>query len=110
MQTKMTKQISEMKVSIQTSIEQKMNITQQKTFASAVEGTNNANFHTDNVRNNLIKIMMNTKNEKLEEENERKSRENNIIIHGKIKTSAEQDTQFLNDLFVQLSIGSIKAK
>ena len=110
MQTKMTKQISEMKVSIQTSIEQKMNITQQKTFASAVEGTNNANSHRDKVRNNFREIMMNTKNEELAEENERKSRENNIIIHGKIETSAEQDTQFLNDLFVQLSIGSIKAK
>ena len=39
-----------------------------------------------------------------------RSRENNIIIHGKIETSAEQDMQFLNDLFVQLSIGNIKAK
>ena len=87
-----------------------MNITQQKTFALAIEGTNIANSYRDKVRNNFREIMMNTKNEELAEENEQNSRETNIIILRKIEVSAEQDTQFLNDLFLQLSIGNVKAK
>ena len=54
--------------------------------------------------------MMNTKNEELAEENEKKARSLNFIIHGKNEVSEDEDEQFVQNLFTQLTIGNIKAK
>ena len=52
--------------------------------------------------------MMNTKNEELAEENEKKARANNFIVHGKEEVSEDDDEQFMQTFFNQLAIGNVK--
>ena len=116
MQTTMKTQIYEMKESIQASIEEKIEKTchemHKKTYASTVVGKDVELRSTTNAsRNNDFRsVMMNTKNEELAEENEKKARSLNFIIHGKNEVSEDEDEQFVQNLFTQLTIGNIKAK
>jgi len=115
MQTTMASQLAEMKDSIQTSIEEKIkNIhgeNQSRTYASATIGNEGEVRSSSAVaRNDFRTLMMNTKNEELAEENERKSRSCNLIIHGKEEISDDDDENFLREFCIQLSIGNTKAK
>ena len=53
---------------------------------------------------------MSTKNEELVEENEKKARARNFILHGKEDVSEADDEEFMKNLFKQLAIGSTTAK
>jgi len=117
MQVTMSSQLSEMKESIQASIDEKIKRAchgiQSKTYASAI--TENP----DQLRsiapagrniNELRSVMMSTKNEELAEENERKARARNFILHGKEDVSEAEDEEFMKNLFKQLAIGNTTAK
>ena len=60
--------------------------------------------------NDLRTIMLVNKNEELAEEAERKSRSNNIIIHGKSETGPADDKFFTENLMKELQIGSVGIK
>ena len=59
---------------------------------------------------NFRTIMMATKNEELAEENEKKARARNFILHGKEDVCEADDEEFMQNLFKQLAIGSTTAK
>ena len=55
--------------------------------------------------------MMNTRNEELAEEREKKSRCCNIIIHGTCESAGEDDDKILvEELFKKLTVGALKYK
>ena len=76
----------------------------QTTFAAAVGSKDN-----NHVGGSLRKIMMETKNEELTEEAERKRRGKNIIIHGvKDQSNNEnEDKVFVKRLLTNLQVGAI---
>ena len=55
-------------------------------------------------------IMMNTRNEELAEEREKKARSCNIIIHGKCESNEDDDKAFIDELFKKLNLGTLKYK
>jgi len=117
MQKTISIQLSEVKESIQASIDEKIKKAcygiQPKTYASAT--TENP----DQLRptapagktvNELRSVMMNTKNEELAEETEKKARARNFVLHGKEEVSEADDEEFIKNLFKQLAIGNTTAK
>ena len=54
--------------------------------------------------------MMSTRNEELVEEQEKKARSCNLIIHGRPDTSEEDDKLFFGSLIKQIAVGKIEPK
>ena len=79
-------------------------INQIRNYAHAVGNQNSSPV------NDLRTIMLVNKNEELAEEAERKSRSNNIIIHGKSETGPADDKFFTDNLIKELQIGSVATK
>ena len=53
------------------------------------------------------------KQEELEEENQKRLRQNNILIHGKIENESatdDSDVEFVNALLKEICVGAVKAK
>ena len=104
MQTAMENKISEMKESIQSSIEEKIAKTYEthkKTYAStASSGIEESNTNTKG--NSLQSIMIEAKNAEIILENERQKRENNIIIHGVKENidSSDENKKGMDDTYI----------
>ena len=79
-------------------------INQPRTYAHAV-----GNQNPGPVRD-LRTIMLVNKNEELAEEADRKSRTNNIIIHGKSEIGPDDDQLFAENLVKELQIGAVAIK
>ena len=73
-------------------------------YASVV-GSNQAE---DISGTNFRAIMLATKNEELAEETEKKRRAHNLIIHGKVELSVDDDRNFVSNLIKDAAIGLIK--
>ena len=118
----MEKRFVQLEKSFQKSIEEKLgdhvkevpagNTTVVSSYASAT--ASNIQNTLQSIRNNptpFREIMMNTRNEELAEEREKKSRCCNIIIHGKCESAGEDDDKILvEELFKKLTVGALKYK
>lgn len=55
-------------------------------------------------------IMLATKNEEIMEEHQKKRRAKNLIVHGMLNNSTENDKEFINEMLKDLQIGQINIK
>ena len=74
----------------------------------AMQVCNGSNQAEDVSGTNFRAIMLATKNEELAEETEKKRRARNIMIHGKVELSEDDDKNFVNNLIKDAAIGLIK--
>ena len=81
-----------------------------KSYASTILGNTSATTSDDNAKDqisdpnvpNLRSIMMSQKNEELLEQNDRKNRARNFIIHGKKEESEDEDNKFVKAFLTQV--------
>ena len=82
-----------------------------KTYAGTVKGQEQAEKTTQpaNEQTDLRIIMKEARNEEVAEENEKKLRSKNFIIHG-LTEGATTDNQFVNDFILQLGVTAVVKK
>lgn len=105
----MTVEMKKMESSLELSINDKITKTchelQTKSYAASVTGNTNDSDKQEKVTApkvaNLRTIMMNQKNEEILEENDRKTRAKNFVVHGK-KEEGEGDDAFIKELLIQV--------
>ena len=81
-----------------------------KSYASTILGNTSATTSDDNAKHqisdpnvpNLRSIMMSQKNEELLEQNDRKNRARNFIIHGNKEESEDEDNKFVKAFLTQV--------
>lgn len=103
--------LCEMEQSITKNFEHKIDALKQQTesYASKVGGTS-ANISKPEVMN-FREIMMNTRNEELAEERDKKLRSKNIIIHGRNEAKGQdEDNIFVNELMKKLQLEHLSVK
>ena len=86
-------------------MEHKDNDQNRSLYSDAV--TNSKSSNKQEVVSNFRGIALAAKIEDMNEENDKKNRENNLIIRGKQDISEEDDTAFVKDLIKELCIGAI---
>ena len=116
---KLTRGIQSLKADLEKIISKRYEVQEKPTssnteqvldYSKAIQKTGYQQTATENFRD----IARMAKLEELEEENQKRLRQNNIVIHGKkeneTNTSGSDDEEFVNALLKELCVGAVKAK
>ena len=115
---KLTRGIQSLKADLEKIISKRYEVQEKPTssnteqvldYSKAIQKTGYQQTATENFRD----IARMAKLEELEEENQKRLRQNNIVIHGKKEnetTTSGSDKEFVNALLKELCVGAVKAK
>ena len=115
---KLTRGIQSLKADLEKIISKRYEVQEKPTssnteqvldYSKAIQKTGYQQTATENFRD----IARMAKLEELEEENQKRLRQNNIVIHGKKEnetTTSGSDEEFVNALLKELCVGAVKAK